>query len=131
MARELKNKPVEGRGNRTPVTRRNRLSVKDRDPNYHYRIVNDIDDRIQQFLEQGYEIDPQSQVGDKTVDGASPLGSAKLISVGAGTKAAVMRIPKEYFEQDQAAKQSEIDALEDSMRGEAKSYKGGEFRYEK
>lgn len=131
MARELKNKPVEGRTTRVPVTRRNRLSVKNRDPNYHYRIVNDVDDRVEQFLDQGYEIDPQSQVGDKAVDIASPLGSAKLLSVGAGIKAVVMRIPKEYFEQDQAAKQEQIDALEDEMRGEAQSYKGGRFDYDK
>ncbi len=130
MARELKSKAPEGRPTRTPITKRNRLSVRNQDPNFHYRIVNDVDDRVEQFLEQGYEIDPQSQVGDKQVDIGSPLGSAKQISVGSNVKAVVMRIPKEYFKQDQAAKQAEIDALEDSMRGEAKRYVRGQFDYE-
>ncbi len=130
MARELKSKAPEGRPTRTPITKRNRLSVKNMDPSYHYRIVNTTDDRVEQFLEQGYEIDPQSQVGDKQVDVPSPLGSAKQISVGTGTKAVVMRIPKEYFREDQDAKQAEIDALEDSMRGDAKRYVRGQFDYE-
>lgn len=130
MARELKSRPPEGRPVRTPITKRNRLTVKNTDPNYHYRIVNSVDDRVEQFLEQGYEIDPQSQVGDKQVDVPSPLGSAKQISVGGGTRAVVMRIPKEYFKEDQAAKQAEVDALEDSMRGDAKRYVRGQFDYE-
>lgn len=130
MARELKSRAPEGRPVRTPITKRNRLTVKNTDPNYHYRIVNSIDDRVEQFLEQGYEIDPQSQVGDKQVDVPSPLGSAKQISVGGGTRAVVMRIPKDYFKEDQAAKQAEVDALEDSMRGDAKRYVRGQFDYE-
>lgn len=135
MARELKTKAPAGRPRRTPITKRNRLTIKDRDPNYQYRIVNIIDDRVEQLLEQGYEIDPQPQVGDVTVDTASPLGSAKQISVGQGTKAVVMRIPKEYFEEDQAFKQEQIDALESAKRDEAKSYVGsrgqtGKFDYD-
>lgn len=123
-ARELKTKAPEGRIRRTPITRRNRLSIRNPDPNYHYRIVNIRDDRVEQFLEQGYEIDPQTQVGDNTVDVPSPLGSAKQISVGQGDKAVVMRIPKEWYEQDQAAKQADIDAVEKAKKTEAQSYIG-------
>lgn len=127
MARELKTKAPEGRPKRTPIGRRSRLSVKDKDPNYQYRIVNIVDDRIELFLEQGYEIDPQSQVGDTAVDIPSPLGSAKQISVGQGTKAVVMRIRKDWYAEDQAYKQAQIDAVEKSKQDEAKSYIRGQF----
>ena len=112
-------KVQSGRVRRTPITARNRLAVKNTDPNYHYRIVNVKDDRVEQFQEQGYEIVSKGATNDKYVDTASPIGSAGEFSVGGGMKAVVMRIPKEYFVQDQAAKQASIDELEATMRSDA------------
>jgi len=120
MARELTTKVPSGRARRTPITVRNKLDVKDRDPNYHYRIVNVKEDRVEQFIEQGYEIVRATPVGDKQVDAPSSLGSASEISVGGGMKAIVMRTPKEYFIEDQATKQTQIDALEATMKSEAR-----------
>lgn len=120
MARELTTKVPSGRARRTPITVRNKLDVKDRDPNYHYRIVNVKEDRVEQFIEQGYEIVRATPVGDKQVDAPSSLGSASEISVGGGMKAIVMRTPKEYFNEDQAIKQTQIDALEATMKSEAR-----------
>lgn len=108
------------RPRRTPIGKRNRLSVENRDPNYHYRIVNDVDGRIQDLLDQDYELAPTTSVGDKRVDSASPLGSAKQISVGNGVKAVVMRKRKDYHDEDQAEKQKQIDELEASMNMAAK-----------
>ena len=74
MTRELTQKGTSVRTKRTPLNVRNRLSVRDKDPNYVYRIVNLTDahggDRLQDFIEQGYEIDPvnNGKVGDKRVD---------------------------------------------------------------
>jgi hypothetical protein len=99
---------------------RNKLTVKDRDPNYHYRIVNVKEDRVEQFQEQGYEIVGATPVGDKQIDAPSSLGSASEISVGGGLKAVVMRIPKEFYEEDQAMKQAQIDELEATMGSNAK-----------
>jgi hypothetical protein len=119
MARESITKAQSGRVRRTPITVRNRLSVKDRDPNYHYRIVNVKDDRIEQFQEQGYEIVQATQVGDKQVDNPSTLGSGTEVSVGQGMKAVLMRIPKEWYQEDQTAKQAQIDELEATMKADA------------
>lgn len=119
MEKQLTTKGPSGRKRRSPLEGRNRLALKDQDPNYHHRIVNanlDSDpDRIERFQEYGYEIVPNAKVGkvgDKAVDTPSAIGSAGQISVGQGTKAVVMRIPKEYFAEDQQAKQAEIDATE-------------------
>lgn len=119
MARELTAKSPSGRVRRTPITVRNRLTVKDRDPNYHYRIVNVVDDRVDQFKEQGYELVADAQVGDKRVDTATSMSSTTEISVGGGMKAVLMRIPKEWYQEDQAAKQAQIDELEAAMKLDA------------
>lgn len=120
MAREPKAVALSGRVRRTPLNMRNKLTVKDRDPNYHYRIVNVKEDRVEQFQEQGYEVVLTTPVGDKLIDAPSSLGSASEISVGGGMKAVVMRIPKEFYEEDQAIKQAQIDELEATMGSNAK-----------
>jgi hypothetical protein len=119
MEKQLTKTTLVERPKRVPVTGRSRLKVRDMDPNYQYRVVNanleSHPERVQDLLDQGYEIVPKDkvgQVGDKRVDNPSALSSAGEFSVGQGTKAIVMRIRKEYYQEDQAAKQAEITALE-------------------
>lgn len=116
-------KSTPGRVKRTPLTVRNRLSVKDKEPGYVYRIVNDVDDRIEQFIEQGYEIDQKNagKVGDKRVDTASGLGSVPSFSVGQGTKAVVMRIKQEWYDEDQRVKQAYVKSTEETLSKDSKA----------
>ena len=114
-----KNTKPEVRVRRTPLAARKKLSVDNQDPNYHYRVVNVVDGRTEDFIDRGYEIVP-AKVGDKRVDSAAPIGSQSQISVGGGTKAVVMRIRKDWYEEDQAFKQSQIDSLEADMNNAAK-----------
>ena len=129
MTREQVSKVPSGRVRRTPVGVRNRLSVPNQDPNFHYRIVNVLDsdgnptNKLEDRLSQGYEIVEGVKVGDKRVDIPSPLGSASEISVGHGARAVVMRIPKEYYDEDQKYKQDRIDELESTMSIDAKNRK--------
>ena len=94
MTRELTQKAQSVRNKRTPLNVRNRLSVKDKDPNYVYRIVNTSDshggDRIQDFIEHGYEVVENTKVGDKRVDSSAGLGSASDFSVGKGKKGYIL-----------------------------------------
>lgn len=119
--KETISKAPSGRVSRTPVSQRNILTVKGKEPGYVYRIVNDKDDRIEQFKEAGYELvsEDSVKVGDKRVNAASSLGSHKQLSVGQGTKAVVMRIKQEWYEEDQAAKLSHVAAVEDATRKKA------------
>ncbi len=112
---------VGTRVKRTPVGQRNVLTLSGKEPGYVYRIVNDQADRIQQFMDAGYElVDADAvRVGDKRVNSASPEGSKAQVSVGKGEKAFVMRIKEEYYKEDQAAKAAEIDRLEQSMKQKA------------
>lgn len=119
MEKQLATKSPSGRVRRTPLMRRNRLSVKNQEAGYQYRIVNDVDDRIELLQEQGYEIVPDAKVGDKRVNNPSALGSTNSVSVGQGTQAVVMRIKKDWYDEDQRIKQSRVDELEGTMKNSA------------
>lgn len=109
--------------------RRNRLTFNNQDPNYVYRVVNDVDNRIEQFKTAGYEVvQHETKVGDTAVvDGNISLGSGARVHVGSGRHAVLMRIPRELYEEDQAAKQREITRKENLLiRKKRKSSEAGE-----
>ncbi len=112
------------RKTRRPVGQRNVLNVLGKDPNYHYRIVNDTGDRIAQFQDAGYEIVEAAavRVGDKRVNNATPEGSKAQVSVGMGDKAFVMRIAKELYEEDQEAKLNQVRQLEETIKRPSGDY---------
>lgn len=123
MTKEAIAKSPSGRVRRTPIGERNVLTVKGKDPNYVYRVVNAEGDRIAEFEAAGYELVDANdvQIGDKRVNKASPEGSHAQASVGAGLKAYVMRIQKDWYEEDQAAKQARVDAIEHTTKENAQS----------
>ncbi len=99
---------------------RNRLNVKNQDPAYVYRIVNDIDDRVQRLLDLGYEVDTETAVGDKRAGAASKApGTPITVSLGRGDKGVVMKIRRELFEERQAEKRAGIAETEDVLRNPA------------
>jgi len=119
--KEAISKAPASRVTRVPVSSRNILTVKGKDPNYEYRVVNDTDDRIAQFLEGGYELveDESTDVGDKRLSQGTSVGSKKIFSVGQGTKGYLMRIRKEWYEEDQAKKQGFVNQQEASIKEKA------------
>ena len=123
MARTTSTAEASARPRRTPLTRRNRLSVQNKEPGFVYRIVNDVDDRVSQMQESGYELCEKAQVGaigDKRVDNTASIGSIAHFSVGQGTKAVVMRIRDEWYKEDQTVKQQEVNAIEAAMNQESR-----------
>ena len=117
MTKETISKSPSGRPTRTPIAQRNVLTVEGKDPNFKYRIVNDRGDRIAAFEDAGYVIEDANRVrvGDKRVNKAAPEGSKAQVSVGNGEKAFVMKIPNEFYEEDQNAKMARIKQLEETM----------------
>src|SRR3990167_4017063 len=86
---------------------RNKLTVTDKDPNFVYRYVNDVDDRIAKFKLGGYEVVEKKnhQIGDPLVDtGQATTTSIVEKAVGGRVKALLMRVPKEWYDEDQAKK---------------------------
>jgi len=116
-------KAPSGRVRRSPLARRNVLTVVGKEDGYEYRIVNDTEDRVAEFTEQGYEVVSSNrvQVGDKRVNKATPEGSVMQMSVGGGKKGVVMRIRKDWYDEDQKAKQEYVAETERATKKEALS----------
>ncbi|CAB4132246.1 hypothetical protein UFOVP248_1, partial [uncultured Caudovirales phage] len=110
-----------GRTQRIPVGTRQVLTVSGKDPGYEYRIINDSGDRVQEFMDAGYELVSADsvRVGDKRVNSISPEGSKAQLSVGQGQKAFVVRIKKDWYDEDQAKKQERVNQLESATKAKA------------
>lgn len=107
---------------RKPLFQRGPQSISgEKDPNYIYRFVNDTGSRIDQMKQAGYEIveDDSLIVGDSRVSDPSSQGSAKRVISKDGTVSYLMRQKKEYYEEDQAAKQAHNDEIEAAMKKQA------------
>lgn len=115
MARQRKNK-------RTPLGKiRRKLSFDNQDKDYQYRWVNDNDMRISDAVDGGYEFveredgDHAGDVDAANTDDGMGRRISKVVNKN-GTRAFLMRIKKEWFEEDQAEKQKVPDAIEDQIR---------------
>lgn len=110
---------------RTPLGVQRQKLVLDqlKDPNYVYRWVNDGGTRIQNALEGGYEFVSAETAGQIGVRDVIPtntdLGSgvSMVVERGTGRRAFLMRIPKEFYDEDQAVKQKVVDRVDDAIRG--------------
>lgn len=107
---------------RKPLFQRGPQAISgDKDENYHYRFVNDTGSRIHNFKQAGYEFvaDTEIAVGDSRVIDASEFGSTKRVISNDGTTSYLMRIKKEFYDEDQAAKAEFISEQEAAMKKEA------------
>lgn len=96
--------------------RRNTLTYDGKDKDYFYRVVNDDDGRVEKLESYGYEVVREGgQLGDPTADGSTSLGSAVSKPVGGGKTGVLMRTKREFYEEDQAGKQRELNELEDAL----------------
>lgn len=112
-----------GRVRRTPLTNKGKLSVSRKDPAFEYRFVNDDGDNVADRMEQGWEpvVKSETEVGSKRVDLSTEVGSQVSVSVGQGMKAILMKIPKEFKEEDDAIKQAAVDRTEAATKADALS----------
>ena len=107
---------------RKPLTQRGPQAIAgEKNPEFEYRFVNDTGSRIQNFKAAGYEFVTGDDliVGDNRVSDAADLGSAKRVISNDGTTSYLMRIKKEWYEEDQASKAAAIKEQEAAMKQEA------------
>lgn len=111
-----KRPPINGRGDVLTLTN---ISDEDRE-NYVYRIFNDKGTRIAQHKEYGWET---VDTGDVTIGTRNDVKAGSVASVTVdssnGTQGIVMRIPKDWYEEDQKAKQDAIDEVEKQITGQS------------
>jgi hypothetical protein len=104
---------------RQPIGQYNILEVDEKDPNMVYRWVNDKDDgqRVQRFINAGYVpvVKPSAKAYDKRAGSDSQMGSSIIRSVGGGTRGVLMMIRKDWYEEDQRAKQTHLDKIESKI----------------
>lgn len=87
--------------------------------NFYARWVLDVDDRIQNFLNAGYEFVNQNQIqsaGSKTVETSASTDTRVSKPAGRGLKLYLMRQPRKFYDEDRRAKDKEIDLTEESIR---------------
>lgn len=114
-----------------------RLTVANPDPSFVYRWVNDDGrGRIDRALAGGYEFAPSvgQKVGSGSADGNSDVGSkvSRIVGTqegGAGMRAYLMRIPRELYDQDQRAKQAQVDEVDKAIRRGDAHKSGDDKRY--
>jgi hypothetical protein len=102
---------------RIPVSgERDILTVYGKDPNFVYRFVNDISNRIARFKRGGWSVVTDDlEVGAPRVGVATSEGTPVKVSVGRDTHAYLMKIEKEYYSEDQKAKAESILDTERAM----------------
>lgn len=125
-------KKAPARRNRVPVSgNRDILTVEGLESGYVGRWVNDIDHRIQKYLDAGYVfVDPSGKtLGETTVDNArTSEGSVTSKYVGKGVTAYLMAQKKEWYDEDQAEKAGEIDRGESALNKTGQDGRYGETR---
>jgi len=106
---------------RVPVGgRRDITAVHGLDPNYISRWVNDKDSRIEMVKAAGYEHVQSAKVGDSHVDGTHNEDGVVSRDMGKSVTAYLMKQKREYFDEDQKAKQEIVDETEESIRRSSK-----------
>ena len=125
---------------RVPIhASRDVMTLDQQDPNFVYRWVNDVKEgtRIKRFEEAGYEVvskEEAGQIGDRGVESTTSPGDAatKVVGVdeqvGRPVAGVLMKIKREWYEEDQGVKEERIrrreraiveeNALHDSARGD-------------
>lgn len=110
-----KTRLVREKRERIPLNEQRRIIGIEKDPNYVYRLVNDTDRRVESFILAGYEIidkDGNEIPVDKRMQDPSWRHSALSQPVGGGVTGYMMRIPREWWEEDQAKKHEKADQKE-------------------
>ncbi len=117
------NRGIGNKPDRVPVSGiRDILTVMGTDPNFAYRFVVDEDEqgsRIMRFTRGGWEFARQDQgtltVGNEFVYKSKSDGSLIRLHTGDGKYSYLMRIKKEWYNEDQKAKQDDINEVENTI----------------
>ena len=106
-------------GSRVSYKDRNTIKASNRDPDFEYRVVNSDDSRyagrIEEMKKIGYIVCTEEEMGDEVGVEGSSVGSGIGRPVGHGVRGVLMKIPKKFYEEDQRAKQAEVDTTEEGM----------------
>jgi len=109
--------------NRVPIGQRRPLNI-DRsslDANFEYRNVRGNPANLQRYIDAGYDfVTEDMQVGDSGIMRGSQTDSRVSVPSGdSNDRLFLMRIPKEFYDDDQLLKQKAIDKKEEALKPSA------------
>ena len=115
------------RPKRVPINGyRNILSVMGQEPGWHYCWVNE--DKVPRYEQAAYEfVTHDVIVGDRRVNAASQIGGKVSLAVGNQLIAYLMRVLQEYYDEDMAALNAEIDKQDAGMQSQLNSGADGQY----
>jgi hypothetical protein len=115
------------RPHRVPINGlRDKMSVEGQEPGWHYCWVNDYN--VPKYEGAGYVfVTHEVTVGSKHVNVGVPIGEKVSFFVGNGTTAYLMRLQDEYFIEDEAHVQGEVDEREAAMKANLNSKEDGRY----
>ena len=121
----LKNeRPDRSERKRVPLGQRNRISFQTEE-GFHYHLINDKDGRLQKAVNGGYEfVESEKNLGDSIVGTAKKMGKRVSMPVGNNTTGYLMRIKKEWYDEDQKDKQKLVNESEKAMQRKGKNEYG-------
>lgn len=131
MAKTIENRPNQlnrsERPQRVPIHGlRDKLSVTGQEAGYHYVWVNDYN--VDTYEQGGYDfVTHNVSVGDKHINTASSEGGKVSLPVGNGVTAFLMRIPDEFYTEDQNEAQADISEKEAALFQELNSKNDGRY----
>ena len=121
MTEDVKKTERKSSRKRVPLGVRNVLTAPKK-PGFVRRFVNNTPDRIQSFIDAGYEVVKEDiQVGDDKIGKTTGLGSVVNPSVGGGQKSILMEIPEDFYQEDQKAKSDKLRSVDNEMRRQSKT----------
>ena len=110
---------------RVPISGNRDVLTAPKREGYVRRFVNDDERglRIQMFQNAGWALvrDKDVQIGDKNVTNRNNSIAADVVRshVGSGRYAYLMEIKREWYEEDQKAKEEELKKTDDAMRAQS------------
>lgn len=123
---KAKNRPTRKRLQKNTILNFQGLDKK----NYEYRLVNDEDGRIDAFQAASWTPVLESELGfeDDRIQDSTKIGSVvrRVVNKGISAvskQAVLMKIKKEFFEEDQKAKTAEIDKNMEGLHPDANTDK--------
>lgn len=109
---------------RVPIGQRRPMAISETlDPNFEYRHVRGNPLNLQRYIDAGYEfVDGGIEVGDHgLMRGTRPDSRVSIPSQDSNDRLYLMRLPKELYDDDQKAKQREVDRTEEALYPDARN----------
>jgi len=112
---------------------RTRLALDENalDPAFHYKWVNDVDDRIMRYKNAYYEHvsgEEGLKIGQRSIDSSTgELASVVSRDGGKGITVYLMKIPVEYYNEDKAVKEEKTERRADALKQSLNSGQEGMY----